>query len=587
MARSDNEVIVGIEPVTMIKNFVQPVTIEKDFVSYVAFKHVRVEKIVKKGKKEVSEKVMDRYPLMLIYNGKDLKYTVCERKQDIEINGKHYLIDRDIDDSPTLPDEAFVNQLLDSKTFKNLMLTFEAKKLFDEVLNYFEYYFHMERPYLYKIVSLFAINQWVFDAHESTPYLFIRSPVKGCAKTNLGMSISQMANGELMANMKAHHVFRAVHTTKKVIAFDEIKKWSEAGYKSSDDTKDTLSLVNVGFQKGGSKVPRLQDAGKKGERTVLYDSFSPKIMITTSGTLPDDTASRCIKIIMQKAPPASADYGERWYNPDRIKHLKRIREMGLLFRLKYGMDIYEMSRNQHWREELDMTGVLKGVKNRDLQIFRPLVMLCLMYKPEWKDEIGRYIHKFIENESKNEYLGPINNVLHALRDIFTDVTTSSYHSYEDENGSVSIEDDPIQGHIMTVPVKAIVSKIEQQTDLDVLGKRPGVKVGYLLQELGFTSGKKRTRDGIVRVIKVKELADRCERYIGMGLGKEHDDRELSQAERIDLVRETLLTHSEGLTFDEIHAEVLGRIEEKSLKSILKQQCMMGYVEQRGKKFVWV
>jgi len=593
MAKKDNELITDIEPISLRKKFIQPVAINQRFTSFVAFKHVKLHKVVGAGSKAKEVQEIERTPLMFTWDGKKINWFVCQNGQEVELDKRHYIIDRDIDDNPMLPSEEFIGRMMSNEGMA-LMKKFKADDFFEEIHSYLERYFHLEKAYLYKILTLFIVNCWVFDAHESTPYLFIRSPVRGCGKSHLGESISWMCNGQMNTNFKAHHLFRIVHGTKTIGVFDEIKKWTEKGYKTSDDTKDILSLVNVGFQRGGSKVPRLVEVkgGARGEmKTILYDSFSPKVMITTTGQLPADTASRCIEIIIQRAPPKGIDYGDRWYEPERKQRLKKIREMGFLFRLKYGKEVSDISENVNWRDELDIAQVFKGLRNRELEIFRPLVILTLKYKTKWKEMVNTYVRKYNEMRSKLEPT-PVNNVLWAMRSLYNDVVNSAFECIQDEEyGEISIEMDEIHGAVFLVPPMGIAIRVQQQTALELFGKDnkyAASKIGKILNDLGFISGKKRTSRGMVRIVKVKQLEDMVERYLGMKLiDADEDDGDLDNAQRVELVRDTLKDADDGLTWDEFLIEIDSRMTEDQLKATLKHLKDMGGIEQRGKAFYWV
>lgn len=588
MAKKGYDFIIGLEPTNLKKKFVQPVDINDDFSSYICFKHMMVEKATKVNKPSV--KNPERVPLMLTWNGEKFEWFLCRDGQDFEIGKEKYIIDRNIDNNPMLPSEGFIGKMMShkGKHAERMLNKFNMENFIKEVHSYFQRYFYLEKDYLYKILTLFVVNCWVFDAHESTPYLFIRSPVRGCGKSHLGESIAWMCNGRMFSpSAKAHHIFRAVHYTKTILVFDEIKKWTQSTFRMSDEVRDIISLVNSGFQKGGSKVDRLINAGTKDEKTVLFDSFAPKVMITTTGRLPTDTISRCIEIIIQRAPPKGIDYGDRWYEPARKKHLKKIRELGLLCRLKYGKEIKTISENVKWRQELDIAKAFKDLKNRELEIFRPLVILTLKYMPSWKEEISTYIIKYNEMRNKLEP-GKTNNVLWAMRSFYNEVVSSGFNACEyDEWGSVSLEEDEIHGTVLHIPPKAIAGRIEEQTSLDLFGKNAASKIGKELDTLGFTSGKVRTKQGIIRIVKITQLADMVDRYLAMPLNDKNMDNSLDQAQRVELIRELLLDAKEGLTYDEMLTEIDSRMTEDQMRGALKHLRGVGHVAQMGKVLQWV
>lgn len=588
MAKKGYDFVVGLEPTNLRKKYVQPVDINENFTSFICFKHMKVSRAVKVNKPSVKD--VERVPLILIWNGTKFSWNLCHDGKNFQLDKEKYVIDRNIDNNPMLPDERFIGEMMthNGEQLKRSLNKFKVEDFFNEIHSYFERYFYLEKPYLYDILTLFVVNCWVFDAHEATPYLFIRSPIMGCGKSHLGESIAWMCNGRMFSpSAKAHHIFRAVHTTKTVLVFDEIKKWTDNVFKMSDDVKDIISLVNAGFQKGGSKVDRIMNAGTKEECVVLFDSYSPKVMITTTGKLPADTASRCVELIIQRAPPKGIDYGDRWYEPARKKHLKRIREMGMLFRFKHGKEILDISENVKWRQELDIAKVFKGLRNRELEIFRPLVILTLKYIPEWKDMVNVYIRKYTEMKNKLEPT-PVHNILWAMRSFYNEVVDAKWCDvFYDEWGTISIKEDAINGALLHIPLKAIAGRIEEQTSLKLFGDK-GVesKIGKILKDLGFTFGKDRTSQGTVHIVKVKQLEDMVERYLAMSLSGKGTDYTLDHAQRLDLIREILLDNPEGLTSDEILTEIDSKMTEEQMWSVLKHLKGIGRIIQKGKVFKW-
>lgn len=577
---------ISIKIVDVKKNFVEPVAITDDYVSMVCFHHAEIEKLLK-GKKgqDKSIKVVERAPIIIVWDGDELSFGVCEPGEEMTVGKETYVIDREIDESPLLPSGDFITKVL-APNGKRHINKFNPKDLLHAVEDYIMRYFYLPSPMLYKVVALFAVNQHVFDAHGSTPYLYIRSPDKGCGKSHLGQSIIEMCNGIMATNMKAHHVFRAVHGTKTIIGFDEIKGWS-GGRAKDKDTEDILSLINTGFQAGGGRAPRMIDLGGGKYKTEWFDSYAPKIFITTYSSIPGDTQSRCIEIIMQKAKADDDDYGDRWFEPDRKRKLADIREMGALFRFKCGRELNEISGNSNWRQKLDTTDTFLGIKNRELEIFRPLVILCLKYIPEWKDELSRYIRKYADMRSKLEPTD-VNAILFALREIYKEVRNGWYHVAEEEL-YVEFGEDEVFGEVMYVPIKAIVHKIESTSDVVDFGRNPNSRVGLKLKDLGFT-GAIRRKFGVVRVIKVSDLRDACETYLGMGLSKgdDEDDREeLSLGEKISVVRNVLLKHPNGMTYEELRAEVVEQISHSNLDAVIKNLRTNGYIIEMGRMLTWM
>lgn len=590
MSKKSEDVITRIRPVNINKNFIQPVSITEDYVTFPCFKYVEVERTVLTGKGKHDKKLdVDRYPIILAWDGKKVVWAIAQRGQEINIKNQAYIIDRYIDDNPSLPSEKFIAKLMDKVLGKRMMEKFKPKDFFKEIYEYFERYFYLEKPYLHMMISLFVANIWVFDAHDSTPYLFVRSPIPGCGKTNLGSSIAHMCNGSMIVSPNAVHIFRMSHGAKTTLVFDEIKRLTSSRAKQTQDDKDVLSLINTGFQKYGSKTPRAAEVtigGVKTYRIEMFDGYTPKVLITTDGVLPPDTYSRCIDLRMQLAPK-DTKYDEVWGEKERLERLEKIREMGLLFRLKYGQEILNISNNPNWRKELDISNLFSNIKNRDLEIFRPLITLTLKYMPKWKDGVNRYIRKYIDMKADFEP-SLAHSVLWALSSIYSDIRDSPFDYVEDEERGVSsIQEDDIHGSVLRVPPAYIGDRIDQMTSFSILGKNPASTVGKELNSLGFTAGdkKERNRRGRIRIIKIKQLNDMCERYLGEGLSG--NVASLSQAEIVELVGKVCAKAGKnGLGFDGIMEKCKSKVTEDQMRSVLQRFRDEGVLIQRGRVFIW-
>jgi hypothetical protein len=344
-------------------------------------------------------------------------------------------------------------------------------------------------------------------------------------------------------------------------------------------------LINSGYQKG-SKVARLEESGVKGKmKLVWYCSFAPKVFITTFMELPHDTVSRCIEIMIQRASTIDApNYEERWSKKDRELKLKKIREMAFLFRLKYGSEVARLG-SENWKETLDISNAFSGLRNRDQEIFGPLAILCLKFKPLWKDDLAKYISKNIEMKTQLDPT-PVNNVLWALRDMYQELTANKRIFVGEDNAMALISDDKGEkGPEMFVAIAAIETKINSMSDMINLGRNPKSSIGKVLKDLGFTVSVRRQFQSMTcmcRVIGVDQLQDRCMRYLGRGLGDSTQDSALSQHEKANIVKDVLLNHEKtGIKIEHLIADCSGKVPEKEVRGFLKDLKEQGYIIVKG------
>ena len=584
--------------VTVKTKKLHPMTITDDFVTLFAFHHAEMEKVIReKGKKPVVAPVIERYPIIIIWDGKQISYHKATYGEEIKIGKSEYKIDRSVDDIyKFLPSEKFVTELV-HPGFHDTIKKFKPDDFFEAVLKYYKYYFYMESDMMYRIVALFAINQCVFDAYDSTPYLFIRSPLEECGKSNLGKSIQQMWNGIISTNLKSHHIFRIVHGCNPTFVFDESKRWDTRG-KVDERIADMLAVINCGYQRDVPVIRFKEKGGQFGNMMAeFFDTYSPKVIITTQDGIPRDTKSRCVEIQMQRAPKGGKDYADRWgrKNPktnksERLERLEKIRDMAAIFRLKYGMEIKDYAEKPKWREELDHTGAFKELRNRQLEIFKPLVILCMKYKPDWTDLVAKYVHEFTKMRERVTHSRE-NTVLYALRKMWQLIEKGNYwmdDGEEDGGTQIEFEETEADGIVFWVSAKNIRFIIENHGigTIEEFGtKYVESTIGRIFSEFGFV-GTKRTNKGNLRMIKTSRLAERCLTYLGIRLSENY---ELSQEERIALLTK-ILTLQREIDYEDLLEEVNGSIEDDDLLADLKHMRTKGLIITSGKdgkgKILW-
>jgi len=343
-----------------------------------------------------------------------------------------------------------------------------------------------------------------------------------------------------------------------------------------------MSVINSGYQRGVGVIRFREKSGQFGNMVAeTFDTYGPKVIIATKGKIPRDTQSRCVEIMMQRAPRGKEypDYAARWDEanprtevPYRIEKLERIRELMAIFRLKYGSEIRRISGKAGWRDELDHTGAFSTLRNRDLEIFKPLIILCLKYKPEWTDLVAKYITAFTDMRIKVEH-SKETTVLFALRRLWQLVEENGGNHWLNEEIQVSFEETEEDGQIMWVSASTVRYVIENYGigSIEEFGTRyVESTIGRIFSEFGFVGTKRHTK-GNLRKIKTSRLADRCLNYLGVRLS----DREaLSQQEKMDILSTKLMREGE-VEFDELLELFNGKVTEKELKTILKQMRTNG------------
>ena len=478
--------------------------------------------------------------------------------------------------------------------FKKKIEKFKEGDLFDEVLKFFQHFFYLESAKLYYLISLFTINQCVFEAYYSTPYLYLRSPLEECGKTRLAKSIAHMWNGIMSTNMEATQVYRMIHGCSPTFVFDESKGW-DARSMTEPRIQALMSVLNSGYQRG-SKVYRFKDSGGgKGfghMKPEGFDCYAPKIIVTTQAGIPRDLQSRCLELMMQRAP-SEPDYEARWNEVVKGTNklvrdvwANKIRQDMILFRLKCAMEIKSYAEHENWRTELDHTDAFKTLRNRFSEIFKPLAILTLKYKPEWTDWLSKYANDFIAMRGQVTYSQEF-TVLWALRKAYQLVDGNNGEYPMQDDVSIRFEDNEVEGQRMWVSAKHLRIIIEAHNlgSIEEFSKNPESKIGRILTEFGFV-GTTRVTGGNLRLIKTSRLSKRCLTYLGVKLS---DDLELTQQEQMTLLAKVLQEHKE-IEFDALFDALDGKMTQEQIIHCVKVMRTNGVINATGKdgkgKITW-
>jgi uncharacterized protein DUF3631 len=154
-------------------------------------------------------------------------------------------------------------------------------------------------------VALWILHTYTLDAADITPYLSITSAEKQSGKTVLLDVLEKLANKPWRAvTPSAAVTFRTIEKECPTLLLDEVDTiW---GPKARDEDEGLRALLNAGFRRHGSTVPRC-DGPKM--RVRNFRTFCPKALAGI-GELPDTVADRSIPIRMERK--RRDDRVERW-----------------------------------------------------------------------------------------------------------------------------------------------------------------------------------------------------------------------------------------------------------------------------------
>lgn len=147
----------------------------------------------------------------------------------------------------------------------------------------------------YTAMVLWAAHTYVIDAFDTTPRLFLDSPVPGCGKTRVLDCLEYTARNPLMAfNASSAALIRTIDKGNRTILMDEI----DTLYAKQTGTEDITAVVNAGYKRGAT-VPRCVGQGTEIEVAEL-SAFAPMALAGLYSNVPEAVRSRAVHFHMRK-----------------------------------------------------------------------------------------------------------------------------------------------------------------------------------------------------------------------------------------------------------------------------------------------
>lgn len=230
------------------------------------------------------------------------------------------------------------------------------------------------------ILALWIAGTYVHDAFPAYPYLWFNG-IKGSGKTTGLEFMNETAyHAEMGMRISNPALFRDVDQHHCTICYDEAENLLVGSGGDRGVDQDRVSLFNSGYKSSG--VVRLVE--KDGDNFIVrkFSSYSPKALASIQ---PIDEAlqSRCLLINMLVALDPTK--GEQMINH---KVCKQIRRDLYFFRFASGPRLFDDARNEEYNSELRKR---YDLRNRDWELFKPLLMLAEYICPEWLDDMAMFI----------------------------------------------------------------------------------------------------------------------------------------------------------------------------------------------------
>jgi Protein of unknown function (DUF3631) len=342
--------------------------------------------------------------------------------------------------------------------------------------------------------ALWTAHTYVMPAVYTTPYLHIVAPGEECGKSRLGEEVlgALVKSPLVTANASPAVIFRSLGTDDpRVLIMDEIDTLfsNDSRKKSADDaTGDIRALLNAGNRRG---VPFMR-CMPPAHTPTAFDVFSPKILIGVGDVLPRTTASRCIRIRMERKK--KSEQIEPWRYPRSKNEAEPLVERWQA----WAAETIAAVRGQHLSEH-EFPAEL-GDRARDG--WEPLLVLARMAGGDWWQR-ARRAAVYLTTSREGAGSEPWHLiVLRGARDVFAEGGMEELATTDLILRMAAMDESPFTSWVFldaagdVQPAKGTAAKLSRQlTHFDV-------KPGQL-----WVDGKN------VRGYRWADLEDACDRYL--------------------------------------------------------------------------
>ena len=252
-----------------------------------------------------------------------------------------------------------------------------AREAFERLEELYRKYAVLPSEHHYTALVLWAAHTWVVDAFDTTPRLFLDSPVPACGKTRVLELLEGTAKNPLSVfNASSAALIRTIDKGDRAILFDEI----DSIYAKATGTEDITAVVNAGYKRGAT-VPRCVGQGMDIE-VVELRAFAPIALAGLYTQVPDAVRSRSVHFRMAKRRPTEhiSPFKKRVYE----KETQSVRD----FFLAWAEPAVELLDGEY--PELPA-----GIEDRDAEVWEPLVAVADLVGGAWPKRAREAAEAFV------------------------------------------------------------------------------------------------------------------------------------------------------------------------------------------------
>ncbi|MDZ4234793.1 MAG: bifunctional DNA primase/polymerase, partial [Dietzia sp.] len=175
---------------------------------------------------------------------------------------------------------------------------YRTEPVLDEVRDWLARYVRTTSPGDLDILALWCVHTHFVGVLYTTPRLLLDSPMPEAGKTTVVEHFNRLCFSPVQATAISSPALlaRLIRTDPRTILIDEADRNLDP---KREGVGDLLAVINSGYKRGGTR-PVLVPVKGGGWEAEEMSTYSPVLMAGISPNLPDDTRSRCIRVVLMR-----------------------------------------------------------------------------------------------------------------------------------------------------------------------------------------------------------------------------------------------------------------------------------------------
>lgn len=255
-----------------------------------------------------------------------------------------------------------------------------------------------------RIVSLWILHTWTFDAAYATPYLYVNSAEPQSGKTRVLETTQLLARRpQSTSNISTAALFSSIGNLAPAIFMDEVDTVF-TGAKN----EELRGVLNSGYKQGGTVTRFTGQLDENGERVVShFPTFCPKMLAgIDNGAMPDTLRDRCILINLKrkKVEQTVERFIPRKVEPEAAALAKQIEQWA--------------AANSDRLYDIPDPQPIDGISDRSFEICEPLLILAAACGHKYVKPTREVLYRMMAGKVPTLSLGV--RTLSAAREIMDD-----------------------------------------------------------------------------------------------------------------------------------------------------------------------